>query len=68
MLLEFQSTHEFADYRRDRAGSIRTQLSKLSEADQDAAWNEVAKAAEPFREADGRVRMRNGAFCMVAVR
>ncbi|MEM9682076.1 MAG: methyltransferase domain-containing protein [Pseudomonadota bacterium] len=68
VLVEFRSTQEFSDYRRDRASSIKTQLAALSPEEQDAAWGHVARAAEPFREPDGRIRMRNGAFCMVAVR
>ena len=68
VLVEFQSTREFSDYRRDRASSIKKQLAALSPEEQDAAWDQVARAAEPFQDPDGRVRMRNGAFCMVAVR
>jgi len=66
--IEFQSTDEFAEYRRDRASSIKPDLAKRSPAEQDAAWQAVAEAAEAFKEADGKVRMTNRAFCMVAVR
>jgi len=66
--IEFQSADEFAAYRRDRASSIKPELAKLSPAEQDAAWQAVADAAEAFKEADGKVRMTNRAFCMVAVR
>jgi SAM-dependent methyltransferase len=68
VVVEFKSTAEFAEYRRDRAGGIKKQLAALSAADQDAAWNAVAKAAEGFIDTDGVVRMRNRAFCMTAVR
>ena len=68
VVAEFKSTTEFAEYRRDRAGGIKKHLADLSPAEQDAAWSEVAKAAERFIEADGGVRMRNRAFCVVARR
>jgi ubiquinone/menaquinone biosynthesis C-methylase UbiE len=68
VLIEFKSTAEFAAYRRDRAGSMHKHLAHLSPVEQDAAWNEVAEAAERFVDSDGVVRMHNGAFCMTAVR
>jgi ubiquinone/menaquinone biosynthesis C-methylase UbiE len=67
VMIEFRSTDEFAEYRRDRASSIKPVLAKLSPEEQDAAWQAVADAAEAFKEADGKVRMSNRAFCMVAV-
>jgi SAM-dependent methyltransferase len=66
--IEFQSPDEFAEYRRDRASGIKKDLAKLSPEEQDAAWQAVADAAAAFKEADGKVRMTNRAFCMVAVR
>jgi ubiquinone/menaquinone biosynthesis C-methylase UbiE len=68
VLLEFKSPAEFAEYRRDRAGGIKKHLADLSAAEQDAAWDAVAKAAERFVESDGVCRMRNRAFCLVAQR
>jgi len=68
VVVEFKSPDEFAAYRRDRASGIKKHLAKLSPAEQDAAWDAVAKAAERFVEADGRCRMRNRAFCLVATR
>jgi SAM-dependent methyltransferase len=68
VLVEFESTAQFVAYRRDRASGISKHLSQLSPQQQDAAWNEVATAAESFVQADGTVRMHNGAFCMSAQR
>jgi enediyne biosynthesis protein CalE5 len=68
VVVEFTSTAEFAEYRRDRAGGIKKHLASLPPAEQDAAWNEVAKAAERFVDEDGVCRMRNRAFCLVATR
>jgi ubiquinone/menaquinone biosynthesis C-methylase UbiE len=68
VVVEFKSPAEFAEYRRDRAGGIKKHLAALSPAEQDAAWNDVARAAEAFVEPDGVCRMRNRAFCLVARR
>ncbi|MFT5175290.1 MAG: hypothetical protein ACI8W7_003480, partial [Gammaproteobacteria bacterium] len=68
VLVEFESTAQFVAYRRDRASGISKHLSQLSPQRQDAAWDEVATAAESFVQADGTVRMHNGAFCMSAQR
>lgn len=68
VVLEFTSTAEFAEYRRDRAGGVKKHLANLTPAEQDTAWDEVAKAAERFVDADGVCRMRNRAFCLVATR
>ncbi len=68
VLVPFDSPAQFAEYRRDRAGDIKKKMAHLSPAEQDAAWDAVAKAAEAFREADGVVRMRNRAFCLSATR
>ena len=68
VVVEFKSPAEFAEYRRDRAGGIKKHLAALSSTEQDAAWAEVAKAAGRFVEADGVCRMRNRAFCMMAMR
>jgi ubiquinone/menaquinone biosynthesis C-methylase UbiE len=68
VVLEFRSPAEFAEYRRDRASGIKKHLANLSPAETDAAWDEVARAAERFVEADGVCRMRNRAFCLLARR
>jgi len=68
VVLEFKSPAEFAEYRRDRAGGIKKHLADLPPAEQDAAWNEVARAAQRFVATDGVCRMRNRAFCLVATR
>lgn len=68
VVIEFKSTAEFSEYRRDRAGGVKKKLETLSPAEQDAAWREVARAAEQYIDADGVCRMRNRAFCLVARR
>jgi ubiquinone/menaquinone biosynthesis C-methylase UbiE len=68
VVIPFESPAQFAEYRRDRAGDIKKKMAHLSPEDQDAAWSEVAKAAEAFLEPDGLVRMRNRAFCLTAIR
>lgn len=68
VVIPFDSPAQFAEYRRDRAGDIKKAMAHLPAAEQDAAWNEVAKAAEAFRDADGLIRMRNRAFCVAAIR
>ncbi|MGH6619918.1 MAG: class I SAM-dependent methyltransferase [Alphaproteobacteria bacterium] len=64
----FPTPKIFAEFRRDRAGELKDRISHMPASSQDAAWAAVAEAAKDYIAPDGVVRMRNRAFCLVALR
>ena len=64
----FPTPQIFAEFRRDRAGELKDRISHMPASSQDAAWNAVAEAAKDYVAPDGAIRMRNRAFCLVALR
>ena len=64
----FPTPQVFAEFRRDRAGELKDRISHVPAHRQDAAWATVAEAAKDYATPDGVIRMRNRAFCLVALR
>ena len=64
----FQSCDEYARMRRERSVPLAARIAHFPSNRREAAWRAVARAAQAYADADGVVRMENGAFCVSARR
>jgi len=62
----FEDAETFTRFRRERSGAILKEIADFPEAEREFAWAKVTDAARRYAATDGRVRMRNRAFCLRA--
>lgn len=65
---DFASAEEFTQFRRDRSGVLKKAIAGYPEAEQEAAWADLREAARDFADEDGRVRLDNAAYWVMAER
>lgn len=62
----FDDPATFTRFRRDRSGPLLKDMAQFSPCRREAAWAKVTAAARAYAGPDGRVRMRNRAWCLRA--
>lgn len=64
----YDSVDEYLRHRREVSTALGKTLAACRADDAARAWRAAAEAMKPYRDADGKVRMTNDAYCVSATR
>lgn len=68
VVFEFASPEDFVVYRQELSARFAAATAGQNETGQEAVWQAVVRAIEPYRRPAGEVRMENWAYCVSATR